>query len=143
MAENHFQVVISTPDGIVYDGSVTMLIMTTTGGQIGLMAHHLPLIASLAIDALILKHADTGAPDEQVAVNGGFIEFHDNLATIAASSAELPQDIDVARATAAKQRSEQALKQAQADQNQDALYRSEVHLRRAINRLHVSEWEQK
>lgn len=138
MAENHFQVVISTPDGVVYDGPVTMLIMTTTGGQVGLMANHLPLIASLAIDALILKHADTGAPDEQVAVNGGFIEFHDNIATIAASSAELPQNIDVERATAAKERSEKALAKAKADHDKDALARSEVHLRRAVNRLRVS-----
>lgn len=138
MAENHFRVVISTPDGIVYDGAVTMLIMTTTGGQVGLMANHLPLIASLAIDALILKHADTGAPDEQVAVNGGFIEFHDNVATIAASSAELPQNIDVQRATVAKQRSEEAMARAKEAHDANALARSEVHLRRAVNRLHVS-----
>ena len=46
MAENTFQVTISTPDGIVYDGNATMLVMTTTGGQLGLMANHQPLIAS-------------------------------------------------------------------------------------------------
>ena len=71
MAENTFQVTISTPDGIVYDGNATMLVMTTTGGQLGLMANHQPLIASLAIDALLIKHQDSDKEDERVAVNGG------------------------------------------------------------------------
>lgn len=138
MAENTFQVTISTPDGIVYDGNATMLVMTTTGGQLGLMANHQPLIASLAIDALLIKHQDSDKEDERVAVNGGFIEFRGNVATIAASSAELPEDIDVARAQSAKERSEALIKKAREAKDADALDRAEVHLRRAINRLHLS-----
>lgn len=138
MAENTFQVTISTPDGIVYDGNATMLVMTTTGGQLGLMANHQPLIASLAIDALLIKHQDSDKEDERVAVNGGFIESHGNVATIAASSAELPEDIDVARAQSAKERSEALIKKAREAKDADALDRAEVHLRRAINRLHLS-----
>ena len=138
MAENTFQVTISTPDGIVYDGNATMLVMTTTGGQLGLMANHQPLIASLAIDALLIKHQDSDKEDERVAVNGGFIEFPGNVATIAASSAELPEDIDVARAQSAKERSEALIKKAREAKDADALDRAEVHLRRAINRLHLS-----
>ena len=127
MAENTFQVTISTPDGIVYDGNATMLVMTTTGGQLGLMAN-----------ALLIKHQDSDKEDERVAVNGGFIEFHGNVATIAASSAELPEDIDVARAQSAKERSEALIKKAREAKDADALDRAEVHLRRAINRLHLS-----
>ena len=138
MAENTFQVTISTPDGIVYDGNATMLVMTTTGGQLGLMANHQPLIASLAIDALLIKHQDSDKEDDRVAVNGGFIELHGNVATIAASSAELPEDIDVARAQTAKERSEALHEKARATKDADALDRAEVHLRRAINRLHLS-----
>ncbi|MCT2871941.1 F0F1 ATP synthase subunit epsilon [Limosilactobacillus fermentum] len=138
MAENTFQVTISTPDGIVYDGNATMLVMTTTGGQLGLMANHQPLIASLAIDALLIKHQDSDKEDERVAVNGGFIEFHGNVATIAASSAELPEDIEVARAQSAKERSEALIKKAREAKDAAALDRAEVHLRRAINRLHLS-----
>ncbi|MDO4854963.1 MAG: F0F1 ATP synthase subunit epsilon [Limosilactobacillus gorillae] len=138
MAENTFQVTISTPDGIVYNGNATMLVMTTTGGQLGLMANHQPLIASLAINAILIKHQDTGEGDERVAVNGGFIEFHGNVATIAASSAELPENIDVARAESAKERSEAMIKKAQETKDTAALNRAEVHLRRAINRLHLS-----
>ncbi|MCT3442583.1 F0F1 ATP synthase subunit epsilon, partial [Limosilactobacillus fermentum] len=59
-------------------------------------------------------------------------------ATIAASSAELPEDIDVARAQSAKERSEALIKKAREAKDADTLDRAEVHLRRAINRLHLS-----
>ena len=48
MAENTFKVTIITPDGTVYDNDkVTMLVMNTAGGQMGIMANHVPLIAAL------------------------------------------------------------------------------------------------
>ncbi|MQB94327.1 F0F1 ATP synthase subunit epsilon [Lactobacillus reuteri] len=137
MAENTFKVTIITPDGTVYDNDkVTMLVMNTAGGQMGIMANHVPLITALEISTVRIKHSE--GTDEVAAVNGGIIQFDGQNATIAADSAEMPEAIDVERAQRAKKRSESAIEEAKKKHNQSDLSRAEVHLKRAINRLNAA-----
>lgn len=138
MAGSQFKVSIITPDGTVYqsDKANMLVINTEGGGQIGIMANHIPVIAALAINVMKIKH--DGADDDFVAVNGGFVEFQNNEATVVADSAELPTMIDVERAQKAKERSQQWVTQAKQSNNKDELSRAEVHLKRAINRLNVA-----
>lgn len=136
MADSTFNVTIVTPDGTIVDQTTDLLVLTTVEGQMGLMKNHQPIIASLAIDALRLKNA--GQEDTVAAVNGGFIDFDGQVATVVAGSAELAANIDVARAKNAKERAEKAIEQAKQNQNPDDLARAEVHLARALNRLKVS-----
>lgn len=138
MAAKTFQVTIVTPDGKTYDHPATMLVMHTSDGERGIMANHLPVIGALSIGALRLKHEDSGDADDVIAVNGGFVEFKDNVATIIADSAELPEDIDVSRAQNAKKRAEEMIERAKLNHDMDSLGRAEVHLKRAINRLQIS-----
>ena len=137
MADSTFDVTIVTPDGTVYNHPATMLIMKTSEGQMGLLKNHQPIIAALAIDEVRLKHDGEGA-DTVVAVNGGFIDFDGQKATVVAGSAELAGQIDVKRALDAKTRAEEASAHAKQEHNADELARAEVHLARALNRLRVS-----
>ena len=131
MAVNTFKVTIITPDGPDYDNDkVTMLVMNTAGGQMGIMANHVPLIAALEISTVRIKHSE--GTDEVAAVNGGIIQFDGQNATIA------PEAIDVERAQRAKKRSESAIEEAKKKHNQSDLSRAEVHLKRAINRLNAA-----
>ncbi|MDD6432981.1 MAG: F0F1 ATP synthase subunit epsilon [Lactobacillaceae bacterium] len=142
MADSKFKVTIITPDGTVYDNdNATMIIMNTAGGQMGIMANHVPLVAALEISTVRIKHDEGTA--EVAAVNGGIIQFDGHQALIAADSAEMPEEIDVQRAEAAKKRSESQIEKAKREHNQDDLARAEVHLKRAINRLNTSKLTQK
>ena len=142
MADTKFKVTIITPDGTVYDNdNATMVIMNTSGGQMGIMAKHVPVLASLTISELRIKH-DQGT-DEIAAVNGGIMQFDGETALITADSAEMPEKIDVARAEEAKQRAEAEIKKAKKAHRQNDLARAEVHLKRAVNRLKVSKIKQK
>lgn len=142
MADTKFKVTIITPDGTVYDNdNATMVIMNTSGGQMGIMAKHVPVLASLTISELRIKH-DQGT-DEIAAVNGGIMQFDGETALITADSAEMPEKIDVARAEKAKQRAEEAIRKAKEAHRQNNLARAEVHLKRAVNRLKVSKFKQK
>lgn len=142
MADTKFKVTIITPDGTVYDNdNATMVIMNTSGGQMGIMAKHVPVLASLTISELRIKH-DQGT-DEIAAVNGGIMQFDGETALITADSAEMPEKIDVARAEEAKQRAEEEIKKAKKAHSQNDLARAEVHLKRAVNRLKVSKFKQK
>ena len=115
--------------------------MNTSGGQMGIMAKHVPVLASLTISELRIKH-DQGT-DEIAAVNGGIMQFDGETALITADSAEMPEKIDVARAEEAKQRAEEAIRKAKEAHRQNDLARAEVHLKRAVNRLKVSKFKQK
>lgn len=136
MADHMFNVTIVTPDGTVYNKDTTMIILKTQNGEMGILPNHIPVVASLQIDTVRVK-IDSG--EDKIAVNGGFVEFSDNSATIVADSAETPEEIDVNRAQSAKVRAEQHIQHAHEVHDKNELSRAEVALKRAVNRLRVSQ----
>jgi len=126
---------IVTPDGKVYEHTASMIVVSTQSGQLGIMANHVPIIATLDVDETRVKYDDK---EDDIAVNGGFIEFSNNVATIVADSAETQNDIDIARAEKAKKNAQQRIAEARQRQDKAALDRAQVALRRAINRINVA-----
>ncbi len=126
---------IVTPDGKAYEHTADMIVVSTQSGQLGIMANHVPVIATLDVDETRVKYDDN---EDEIAVNGGFIEFSNNRATIVADSAETQSDIDVARAENARKRAEARIAAARQQHDKDALARAQVALRRAINRINVA-----
>ncbi|GKT03992.1 F0F1 ATP synthase subunit epsilon [Furfurilactobacillus sp. WILCCON 0119] len=136
MAEPQLTVTIVTPDGTCYENDqATMFVAKTTNGEIGILPNHVPLIAALEIDEIRVKH--DSSDEDEIAVNGGFVEFSDNVATIVADSAEQQSDIDITRAESARTRAQNAIQHAQQVHDTAELRRAEVALRRAINRINV------
>lgn len=127
------EVSVVTPDGTVYEGEVEMVSAKAVSGELGVLPGHVPLVAPLDIGAVRLKKNNE---TQLVAVSGGFIEVRPEKVTILAEAAELPSDIDVERARAAKERAEKRLSQAKQDDID--FKRAQYALRRAINRLEVS-----
>ncbi|MDA3129958.1 F0F1 ATP synthase subunit epsilon [Aliibacillus thermotolerans] len=124
---------IVTPDGTVFEGDRDMVSVRAQSGELGILPGHIPLVAPLSIDAVRLKK---GTETELVAVSGGFIEVRPDKVTILAEAAELPSDIDVDRANAAKKRAEERL--ARAKQDNIDKKRAELALQRAMTRLKVA-----
>ncbi len=125
---------IVTPDGPVYDSEVTMVIVKTTSGEMGILAGHIPMVAPLTIGAVKLKKED-GSTD-LVAVNGGFVEVRPDKISILAPAAEAATTIDLDRAKAALARAEQRL---QGKNDEVDFKRAELALKRALNRINVQE----
>ncbi|UQS86833.1 F0F1 ATP synthase subunit epsilon [Nicoliella spurrieriana] len=138
MADNSVLTIsIVTPDGMVYQNDQAhLVIVKTKTGELGIMRDHLPVIASLEVDEARVKY-DNGKEDE-IAVNGGFVEFSDNVLTIIADSAEKQGDIDVERAERARQRAQQKIQAAQSKHDNVAITRGQIALQRAVNRIHVA-----
>ena len=124
---------VVTPDGPVYDADVEMVSVKAQSGELGILPGHIPMVAPLRIGAVRLNK---GSSTELVAVSGGFIEVRPDKVTILAQAAEVAQSIDVTRAEAAKTRAEKRLSQ----QTDDVDFkRAELALRRAMNRLDVTQ----
>ena len=94
---------IVSPDKVVYSEDIYMLIVRSTGGELGILPHHAPLVTGLIPHAMRVKFADDR--DEQlIAVAGGFMEVTPEKITVLATAAEQPIDIDINRAERARQR---------------------------------------
>ncbi len=124
---------VVTPDGPVYEADVEMVSAKAQNGEIGILPGHIPMVAPLQVGAVRLKK---GSNTELVAVSGGFLEVRPDQVTILAQAAETPARIDIERAKSAKVRAEQRL---QAKQDNVDFKRAELALKRAINRLNVTE----
>jgi F-type H+-transporting ATPase subunit epsilon len=123
---------IVTPERQVYAQEVNMLIVKGVEGEMGILPNHIPLVSPLKIAPVIAK---IGNKEEIIAVNGGFMEVRKDKVVILAESAELPGDIDLERAMAAKDRAE---KRMSANRDEVDFRRAEISLQKAINRIEVA-----
>ena len=113
---------------------VRRLIVPTTEGQITVLPSHAPLMASLAIGEMVAI-----APDDEssMAIHGGFIQVARDQVTVLADAAERVDEIDEARAEAARERAEQRLTGALSAAEAIDLLRAQLALQRALLRLRV------
>lgn len=130
--ESTLQLEIVTPDKVVVSQPVDYVGVPGIEGEFGVLPHHVPLLSALAIGDLYFR---SGGETEHVFVSGGFAEVSDNKLTVLAESAERGENIDVARARAAKERAEALLAAKNAETD---LYRAQLALQRAVERLHVA-----
>lgn len=126
-----FKLKIITPERVLYDGEVTSVIVRTTVGDKGILAHHEPYVAALGIGQTKIKTAD-GA-EKIGAVSSGTVEVTEEQTTILAQSFEWAEEIDVARAERAREMAEENLNRFKNDQRK--LDIAEYKLKRAINRI--------
>ncbi|WP_159885355.1 F0F1 ATP synthase subunit epsilon [Paenibacillus puerhi] len=129
-----FLLEIVTPERKVYAEQASMIVARGVEGELGILPNHIPLVTPLKIAPITVKNQ--GSKDINIAVNGGFMEVRKDKVVILAESAELPEQIDVDRAKASKDRAEQRLKNAKQDKID--FHRAEMALQRALNRLDVS-----
>lgn len=130
MADNNlFELKIIEPDGMFFEGEGEFLEFTSVEGQMGVYKNHIPLTTILE-PCVVKIHAN--GETKKAAVLGGFIEIQKERITILAEDANWPEDIDVERAKAAKQRAEERLNQKEAGLD---VVRAEAALKRAVARI--------
>ena len=126
MADNNmFELKIIKPDGLFYEGEANFLEFTSVEGKMGVYANHIPLTTIL--EPCVVK-IYSGDEKKKAAVIGGFIEIQKTKITVLAEDAHWPEEIDVARAEAAKQRAEEFLTKKESGTD---LVRAEAALKRA------------
>jgi F-type H+-transporting ATPase subunit epsilon len=128
----HLEIV--TSERTVFSGEVDMVTVPGAGGVMGVLPHHAPVLSTLRPGEL---HYKIGEDIETLAIGGGFVDIHDNNVIILADSAERADEIDEARAEAARVKAEDLLKNP--PPNKEDLYKLEASLKRSRVRLQVSQ----
>ena len=123
---------IITAERQVYADDVEMVVAPGMEGQLGILAHHAPLMTALQPGEILIRK---DGEDSYLAVTGGFMEVIGNTVTILADACEHSEEIDEDRAQAAVERARE--RQSQQGSNLQ-LERLAVALRRAQVRLNVA-----
>jgi F-type H+-transporting ATPase subunit epsilon len=118
---------------IVFSDDVDMVLAPGIEGELGILPHHAPLMTALVPGEIVIHKA--GQEDVLMAVGGGFMEVRPDRVTILADSAERAEEIDVARAEAARQSAQQLLSGRPSGVD---IVRAENALRRSQIRLKVA-----
>ena len=106
-----FALEVVTPERVAYSGQVASLQAPGSEGSFGVLAGHVPLLTSLQIGGL--RFVEEDGNEVQMAISGGFVEVGREQVAVLAETAERVEEIDVARAEAARQRAEERLARVQ------------------------------
>ncbi|MEI7025716.1 F0F1 ATP synthase subunit epsilon [Paenibacillus sp. y28] len=128
-----FLLEVVTPERKVFAEQVSMIVVKGTEGELGILPNHIPLVTPLRIAPVTVKQ---DGKSHVIAVNGGFMEVRKDKVVLLAESAELPEQIDVERAQASKERAEQRIK---GNKEEIDFRRAELALQRALNRISIAD----
>ncbi len=122
---------IVTPEKKVVTLQVQEVVLPGSEGSLGVLPGHAPLLTALAVGELMYR---TGTTKHYVAVAWGFAEVLPERVTVLAEIAERGEEIDRARAAAARDRAMERLK---ARKEETDFGRAQVALEKALVRLQV------
>ena len=112
MSVIHVDVVSATE--VIYSGEASCVFAPATMGEIGVYPQHLPLSSTLNPGEV---RVETENGVESIYVSGGIVEVQPHTVTIFSDTAIRANDLDEAKAIEAKQRAEEAMSNAQSDQD--------------------------
>ena len=138
MAESHpkFDVALVTPDGPAFDGEAEMIVVPGAAGEIGVLARHAPLVATLKAGSTRIHLA----PNEilEFATGPGFFKVELDRALALVDDAVNVQEIDDTRARAQLEAAKAELEKVEAGESQADRWQLEQRVVHAENQLSVS-----
>ncbi|HKY44188.1 MAG TPA: F0F1 ATP synthase subunit epsilon [Pyrinomonadaceae bacterium] len=100
------QLEVVTPERRVLAEPVDMVTVPGLGGELGILPGHTPLISQLQTG--VLTYVQDGK-SFSLHVSGGFVEVREDHVSVLAEVAERPDEIDIARARASREKFEKQL----------------------------------
>ena len=132
MLPTSLQLNIVSAERSLVDERVDEVEIPGADGYFGVLPGHTPLLALLGLGGLWYRQ---GSETHFLLIAFGFAEVQPDRVTILAQVAEKPDEIDVARAEAAKKRAEERLAQPVSDMDFE---RARIAMLRSLIRLQVS-----
>ena len=123
---------VVTPDRAVVREEVDEIQLPGSEGYFGVLPGHTPLLATLQVGEMWYR---IGQQKHYLAIAFGFVEVLPDRVTVLAQIAERAEDIDVARAEAAKRRAEERVSKPVIDMDFE---RARISLMKSLIRLQVA-----
>jgi F-type H+-transporting ATPase subunit epsilon len=136
--KRRFDVSLVTPDGPAFEGEAEMIIVPGAAGEIGVLARHAPLIATLkAGSTRVYLDRDSGDVREY-ATGPGFFKVEQDRAIALVDDAVLAKEIDDARAQTQLEEAQRELERVERGESNADRWQLEQRIKHAENQLQVS-----
>ena len=124
---------VVTAEKSIYSDEVDMVIAPGASGELGILPRHASLMTMIDPGELRIKK---GEEELSLAISGGFLEVHKGKMIILADTAERAEDIDMTKASQAKEKALELLKSQPKDTD---LKVAEAALRKSLAELKAVE----
>lgn len=137
-ADTHpkFDIALVTPDGAVFDGEAEMVVVPGAAGEIGVLARHAPLVATLKAGSTRIHLGQNEVLE--FATGPGFFKVETDRALALVDDAVSVKEIDDARATAQLEAARAELEKVEAGESTADRWQLEQRIQHAENQLAVS-----
>jgi F-type H+-transporting ATPase subunit epsilon len=125
---------IVTPERLAYSDTVDSVQLPGSEGELGVLPHHAPLLATLGVGELRIRK---GGEDEYFAIAGGFVQVRPDKVVVMAETADMASEIDLEKAQEARREAERALEAGTHEAADLAMARAS--LQSALLRIRVAE----
>jgi F-type H+-transporting ATPase subunit epsilon len=133
-----FDVSLVTPDGPAFEGAVEMIVVPGAAGEIGVLARHAPLIATLKAGSTRV-YLDRQADDvREFATGPGFFKVEQDRAIALVDDAVAASEIDDARAREQLESAQRELELVDRGESTADRWQLEQRIKHAENQLEVS-----
>jgi F-type H+-transporting ATPase subunit epsilon len=130
-----FSVSLVTPDGAAFEGEAVMLIVPGADGEIGVLARHAPLIATLKAGSTRVHLGEGDDRVREFATGPGFFKVEQDRAIALVDDAVLANEIDRDRAQAQLETAQAELERIERGESEADRWQIEQRIRHAENQL--------
>lgn len=81
---NTFHLIVSSPDGNLFEGNIVRLDVRGTEGELAVMAGHIPFVTAL-VEAPVIIHKEDGS-EKKAFAKGGLLTVSKELVTLISGS---------------------------------------------------------
>jgi len=132
-----FELVVVTPEGQAFHDTVESVVLPGTEGYFGVLDGHEPFLTGLKIGEMEIEQGGTTL---HAALSSGYANVSAEMVTVMVGTCEFAHDIDVERATTARERAQRQLEEMrQTEHGEDIYDKYQEAFSRAITRIAVSE----
>ena len=135
MPDKPFSVSLVTPDGAAFEGEAVMLIVPGADGEIGVLARHAPLIATLKAGSTRVHLGEGEDRVREFATGPGFFKVEQDRAIALVDDAVLANEIDVERARGQLEEAQAELARIDRGESEADRWQIEQRIRHAENQL--------
>lgn len=111
---NTVHIDVVSAEASIFSGEAEFVVAPASAGEVGIYPNHAPMITTVKPGALRIKLPDT-SDETLIFISGGLLEVQPGLITVLADTAVRGHDLDEAKAIAAKEAAEEAMKNRSSD----------------------------
>lgn len=111
---NTVHIDVVSAEASIFSGEAEFVVAPAGAGEVGIYPNHAPMITTIKPGALRIKLSDT-AEETVIYLSGGMLEVQPGVITVLADTAIRGADLDEAKARAAKEAAEEAMRNRSSD----------------------------